>query len=424
MKFVGDVALGDFPPYFCRLNRALHPIMTDNQQAFQQYLAHTSEAPLGMEITYAEGIYLYGPEGKKYVDMISGICVSNVGHGAPEIVTAIREQAERYLHTMVYGESIMSPQVQYAQLLHKVLGEGFDQVYFLNGGTEANEAALKVAKKYTGRGKIISCHNSYHGSTHGSLSVSGNPDAKIGYGPLLPDVHHIAFNDFEGLREIDEQTACIIIEAIQGAGGVVLPKEGYLQAVKARCEEVGALMILDEIQTGFGRTGELFAHQTFGVKPDILVLGKALGGGLPMGAFVTRKEVLQVIHKNPILGHINTFGGGPVACAAGKALLEKIIRDELLAQIPQKEALLFQELQHPLVKEIRGKGLMFAILFETPEIGYKLREVVLKKGFLTIGFLSEPNGLRICPPLTITEEEIKMACQLLKDAMDEVGAVL
>ncbi|MEM9986821.1 MAG: aspartate aminotransferase family protein, partial [Bacteroidota bacterium] len=325
----------------------------------------------------------------------------------------------RYLHTMVYGESIMSPQVQYASKLAEVLGPGLDCVYFGNSGAEANEGALKVAKRFTGRNKIVAFHNSYHGSTHGALSVTGSSTMKQGYGPLLPQVTHLPYNDFAALEQIDSATAAVIIEAIQGAGGVMMPAEGYLQAVRKRCDDTGALLILDEIQTGFGRTGHLFAHQGLGFKPDILTLAKALGGGLPLGAFVTRAEIVSVIQANPVLGHINTFGGGPVSCAAGLALLNKILDENLMASIPAKEAILCHELRHPAIKQVRGKGLLMAAIFDDAASSQRVLQACLKRGLLTIGFLNINNGLRIAPPLTITEEQLREACRLFVGAVEE-----
>jgi len=388
------------------------------EQLFYQHVAQTSPASTALPIERAEGIYLYGANGEKWIDFISGICVSNVGHAAPEVIEAIQQQTSRYLHTHVYGEAVLAPQVQYATRLSEVLGEGLDYVYFGNSGAEANEGAMKVAKRYTGRQKIIAFENAYHGSTHGALSVSGNPEMRRGYGPFLPRIHFLPYNELSALEEVDRETAAVIIEAIQGAGGGIVPDEGYLQAVRQRCDEVGALMILDEIQTGFGRTGSLFAHQSLGFQPDILTLAKALGGGLPLGAFVTCKEVIEVIQSNPVLGHINTYGGGPVSCAAGLALLNKIIDENLVQQVAAKEALLLEHLKHPDIKALRGRGLLYAVLFENYEKAEKVRKAALKNGLLTIGFLNIDNGLRISPPLTITDVELVDACQRFVAAMN------
>ncbi len=390
-----------------------------NKALFLQHVAQTSPESMGLEIERAEGIYLYGTAGQRWIDFVSGICVSNVGHGAPEVVGAIQTQAASYLHTMVYGEAVMSPQVRYAHKLAEVLGPGLDCVYFGNSGAEANEGALKVAKRFTGRRKLVAFDNSYHGSTHGALSVTGSNYMKQGYGPLLPEVVHLPYNRFEALDQIDTDTAAVIIEAIQGAGGVMMPQPGYLQAVRQRCSDTGALMILDEIQTGFGRTGHLFAHQGFGFRPDILTLAKALGGGLPLGAFITRREVIEVIQANPVLGHINTFGGGPVSCAAGLALLNKILDERLMDAIPAKEAILCHRLRHPQLRELRGKGLLLAAIFDDYAAADRVRRACLDRGLLTIGFLNIDNGLRIAPPLTITEAELNDACDCFLAAIDE-----
>jgi acetylornithine/succinyldiaminopimelate/putrescine aminotransferase len=390
---------------------------------FYRHVAQTSPESIGIEVSHAQGIYLYGPEGERWIDFLSGICVSNVGHSAPEVVAAVQHQAARYLHTMVYGESIMAPQVQYAQLLAEVLGTGLEYVYFGNSGAEANEGALKVAKRYTGRQKLVAFHNSYHGHTHGALSVTGSDYMREGYGPFLPGVDFIRYNDFEDLSAIDEQTAAVIVEAIQGAGGVILPAPGFLPALRKRCDETGALLILDEIQTGLGRTGTLFAHQGMGFRPDILTLAKALGGGLPLGAFITRREVVEVIQDKPILGHINTFGGGPVACAAGHALLRKVIDEELAPQAIPKGQRIRERLEgHALLREVRGLGLLMALIFADFETADRVRRAALRRGLLTIGFLNIKNGLRISPPLTITEAEIDEAGDKLWAAMDEVAS--
>lgn len=394
--------------------------MESIRQQFFEHVALTAPTPIGIEVERAKGIYLYGPDGQRWIDFVSGICVMNAGHGQAQVIQAIRQQSQRYLHTMVYGESIMQPQVAYARKLAQALGTGLEKVYFLNGGTEANEAALKMAKKATGRPKIVACHHGYHGSTHGSLSVSGNPTMKQGYGPLLPQVVHIPYNDIPALAAIDGDTACIILEAIQGAGGCIVPDLGYLEAVRAACDQVGALMILDEIQTGFGRTGRLFAFQHTPVKPDIITLAKALGGGLPLGAFATRAELADVIRQDPILGHINTFGGGPVSAAAGLASLTYILDQELIGQVQDKSAIICHELRHPAIKVVRGMGLLLGVIFQEASVAEKVRQELLKRGLLTIGFLNIKNGLRVSPPLTISESELRMSCQIWQEAIEAV----
>ncbi len=393
-----------------------------SETAFYKHLAQTTPEATGIPIVRADGIYLYGPNGEQYMDAISGICVNNVGHNAPEVVQAIKDQSEKYLHPMVYGEYILEPQIAYATKLLEVLNGAFESVYFTNSGTEAIEGALKLAKRYTGRQEIISCWNSYHGSTHGSLSVSGNLERKQGYGPLLPMVRFIRYNAWEDVKQITEQTACVIIEALQGAGGMIVPQPGYLQAVKERCESVGALMILDEIQTGFGRTGSLFAHQFEEVVPDILVLAKALGAGIPLGAFIARKEVMQVLSHDPMLGHITTYGGNPLACAAGLALLNKVIDEELVGQIPNKEAIILNKLKHYRIRKLRGRGLMYALIMKDFEEVYQLKKAMLRRGMLSCFFLNIDNGLRITPPLTITEEEIHLMITGILKALEDISS--
>ena len=393
--------------------------MSELSSAFFQHVAQTSDDSIALEVERAEGVYLYSPEGKAYMDFISGICVSNVGHGAPEIISAIQAQSERYLHPIVYGEGIMSPQVQYAKALAQVLGPDLEVVYFTNSGAEAIEGAMKVAKKYTGRTEIVAFQDAYHGSTHGAMSVSGDPRAKEGYGPLLPNIRHLRFNEWSDLEAITSKTAACIIEPIQGAGGIILPQSGYLQAVRERCTETGTLFVLDEIQTGFGRTGALFAHQAYEITPDILVLAKALGGGLPLGAFISRPEIIDVIRRKPPLGFITTFGGHPVSCAAGHALLKKIQDDQLLATIPEKEQLLLEKLIHPAIQELRGKGLMYAMILEDRPKAEQVRQRALQNGLITIGFLSIDHGLRLCPPLTISTAELLLGIEILLASLSE-----
>lgn len=386
---------------------------------FYSHVAQTSPEPLGLEIASGRGSYLYAPDGTAYLDLISGIAVSNVGHSAPEVVAAVQQQAAAYMHTMVYGEHIQAPQVRYATRLVELLGENLNTVYFTNSGSEAVEGALKIAKKYTQRTEIIACHNAYHGSTHGALSVTDSW-IKEGYAPFLPEVRHIPFNDFQALSHITERTACFIVEPIQGEAGIILPAAGYLQAVQQRCREVGAIFILDEIQTGFGRTGAYFAHQKYGIMPDILLLGKALGGGMPLGAFIGRRELMSIISHNPILGHITTFGGHPLSCAAGLAAFNKLIDENLLASLPAKERLLQQRLTHSAIREVRGTGLMYVAVLDTFEHTYAAMHACLRRGVLTDWFLNMSFGLRICPPLTISERELAEGCDIVCAALSEV----
>lgn len=388
------------------------------EDLFYRHLARTADEAIDMEITHAQGVWLYGPAGKAWLDFISGICVTNVGHGAPEVVEAVQQQAARYLHAHVYGEVILSPQVRYAARLAELLGPGLDHVYFTNSGAEAIEGALKVAKKYTGRSEAVAFHHAYHGSTHGALSLTGNAGMKHGYGPLLPQITHLPYNDIDALPAITEQTAAVFMEVIQGASGAVAGEPAFLQAVRQRCDATGALLVLDEIQTGFGRTGRLFAHQAQGLRPDILVLAKALGGGLPLGALITREAVLSVIRRDPPLGFITTFGGHALACAAGHAALDKLLAEHLMDRVPVLEAILRERLHHPALRGLRGRGLLYAALFDDRDTAERVRLACLERGLLTIGFLSIGHGLRISPPLTISEAEMHLACDRLLAAID------
>jgi acetylornithine/N-succinyldiaminopimelate aminotransferase len=392
----------------------------NHKSLFHKHIAQTSPESIGLEIERAKGIYLYGPNGQKWIDFISGICVMNVGHGAPEVLEAVEKQSKAYLHTMVYGEAIQAPQVELADFLIRELDSRLDRVYFTNSGAEATEGALKIAKKFTGRAELISCFGAYHGSTHGALSVGGNPKKKVGYGPMLPQVKHIRFNSVEDLSQITEKTAAFIVEPIQGTGGIILPEPGYFQTVRERCDETGTLLIMDEIQTGYGRVGEKFAHHLYEVEPDILLLAKSLGGGIPLGAFISRTEIFEVIQQNPVLGHITTFGGNPLSCAAGLASFQKIVDEDIIAQIPAKEQILHQRLVHPSIKLIRGAGLLYAMLFEDYAFAEGMRRALLKAGLVTLGFINIDNGLRIAPPLTITEAELHHCCDIIIETLDHL----
>ncbi len=373
-------------------------------------LAQTSPFPIAWHIVSGEGCHLHTRDGKRYLDLVAGLAVNNVGHRHPKVVAAIKTQADKYLHVIPYGEFIQEPQVRFAEGLTSLLPGGLDSVYFVNSGTEANEAALKLAKRITGRTKLVACHKSYHGSTHGSLSITGNEEKKYRNRPLLPDVHFITFNSTEGLTLIDDQTAAVIIEPIQGDAGVRIPDLAWMHALRQRCDETGTMLIFDEVQTGFGRTGKRFAFEHFGVVPDILVLGKALGGGMPMGAFVSSRERMKLLTHNPVLGHITTFGGHPVACAAGLAALE-VLEEEALAENAERMGRLFKELLvHPAIKEVRGTGLMLAVDLGDAK---KVQQAVmgcLKRGVLGFWFLSCPTAFRIAPPLCITEDLVREAC--------------
>jgi acetylornithine/N-succinyldiaminopimelate aminotransferase len=388
--------------------------MPTQRELFYQHLAQTTPFPLALEIERAEGIYLYGKAGEKYMDLISGIAVSNVGHCNPEVVKAIREQSEKYLHLMVYGEYVQTPQVELATLLCSVLPEKLNSVYFTNSGAEAIEGAMKLAKRYTGRTEIIAFKDAYHGSTQGALSVMGNEKLKQAYRPLLPDV---IIADHNSLPVITEKTACVIIETIQGEAGVREFSKEFLQSLRKRCDETGTLLILDEIQCAFGRTGKLFAFEHYGIEPDILCLAKSLGGGMPLGAFIAPQEIMQSFTHNPMLGHITTFGGHPVCCAAGLAALNFLLREKhLVEEATQKGELIKQLLSHPAIKEVRGKGLLLAAEFESFEFNKAVIDRCIQQGVITDWFLFCDNSMRIAPPLTITVAETMKACDVIVES--------
>jgi acetylornithine/succinyldiaminopimelate/putrescine aminotransferase len=384
--------------------------MLTPRQLFLRHQAQTSEFPLLLEIERAEGVYMYTPEGRPILDLISGIGVSNVGHRHPRVLQAIHEQLDKYLHLMVYGELVQAPPARLAHALAATLPAPLDTVYFTNSGTEAIEGALKLAKRHTGRTGLVSAYNSYHGSTHGALSITGSEGFKNSYRPLLPGVTHLRYNELEDLALITEHTAAVVLETVQGEAGVRVPAPGYLPAVRQRCTEVGALLILDEIQCGFGRTGTQWAFEQFGVVPDILVCAKGMGGGMPIGAFISSPEIMIGFQTNPILGHCTTFGGHPVSCAAALATLQVIQEKNLLAGVAPKAARLRAGLQHPAIKEVRNCGLLMAVEFESFEVLKPIIDRALAhEGILTDWFLFCDNSLRIAPPLTITNEEIDEA---------------
>jgi len=388
------------------------------RQLFLSHNAQTTDFPLLLEFERAEGIYMYDKEGKAYIDLISGIGVSNLGHSNPYVVNAIKEQLDKYMHLMVYGEYVQTPQVRFAEKLISLLPQNLQSVYFTNSGAEAVEGAIKLAKRFTGRREIIAFYNSYHGSTHGALSVMGNEEFKQAYRPLLPGVNFIRFNNPGDLDKINDQTACVIIETIQGEAGVRVPGMDYMRALRKRCNETGTLLILDEIQAAFGRTGHLFAFEHFDIVPDILLLAKALGGGMPVGAFIASNVVMSALKENPILGHITTFGGHPVCCAAGLAALEVLLNENLVATVAEKAQLFRKTLVHPSIKEIRGKGLMLAIEFESFELNKKIIDRCIAHGVITDWFLHCSNAMRIAPPLIITHDEIKNACSVILEAVE------
>ena len=393
--------------------------MQTQRELFLQYQGQTSNNPLLLEFVKAEGVYMFDKEGNKCLDLISGIGVSSVGHGHPNVINAIKKQVNKYMHLMVYGEFVQTPQLQLAKVLAETLkGKIKNPVsFFINSGSEAVEVALKLSKRYTKRTKIVSAFNAYHGSTHGSLSVCGDENMKNAFRPLLPGVLNIKFNEKKDLGLIDKQTAAVIIEPIQGESGVRIPSVSYMKALRDKCNEVGALLILDEIQVGFGRTGKFWAFENFDIQPDIVVCAKGMGGGMPIAACIAEKEVMAVLKNNPILGHITTFGGNAVCAAAALATLQTILDERLIDSIKEKEELLKSLLVHSDIKEIRGKGLIFAIEFESYEILKPIIDKSINLGVLTDWFLFCDNAMRIAPPLTITKKEIKEACKIILEAI-------
>lgn len=393
----------------------------------KQFLAHvgqTSPSPMLVEVERAEGSFFYTPEGRRYYDLVAGVSVSNVGHANAAVVRAVQEQAARYMHVMVYGELVEAPQVRYAARIASLLPGGLESVYFVNSGAEAVEGALKLAKRFTGRTELISMRRAYHGSTHGSMSVMGAPEGeewKGAFRPLLPDVQAIEFNDPAQLDRITRRTACVLVEPVQGEAGVRVPQPGYLEALRRRCDEVGALLVFDEIQTGLGRTGELFAMQKYGVVPDIVCLAKAFGGGMPLGAFVARHEIMDTLQSNPVLGHITTFGGHPVCCAAGLAALEYLIEHHVVEQVEAKGALYEELLQgHPAVREIRRSGLLLAVELGSSERLYRIMELFKEAGIMSDWFLFCDTAFRISPPLTISEEEVRDSARIILGCLDRL----
>ncbi|MFZ5554977.1 MAG: aspartate aminotransferase family protein [Bacteroidota bacterium] len=392
--------------------------MSTQRQLFFQHLALTSDFPLALEISHAEGNYLIDVNGKKYLDLISGIAVSNLGHGHAKIKEAVIEQVNKNMHLMVYGEYVHSPQVKLAEKLCSLLPASLNNVYFVNSGAEAVEGALKLAKRFTGRTEIISCKNAYHGSTHGALSIIGDEEFKNAFRPLLPDVRQIVFNDFSQLEQITGKTACVIVEPVQGEAGIRPATKEYLEALRKKCTEQSVILIFDEIQSGYGRTGKLFAFEHYGVIPDVLLLAKGMGGGMPLGAFISSQEMMKTLRTNPVLGHITTFGGHPVCCAASLAALEEIVSPGIITTVTEKEKLFRQLLVHPAIREIRSKGLMMAVELESFE---KVQQVItrcIEKGVIVDWFLFCNNSLRIAPPLTISEEEIRMACGVILESLN------
>jgi acetylornithine/N-succinyldiaminopimelate aminotransferase len=395
--------------------------MLTNRQLFLQHLGQTSVTPMMLEIVRAEGIFMYGPHGERYMDLISGVSVSNTGHCHPKVVEAVRNQVGLYSHLMVYGEFIQSPQVKYAEHLARILPGSLNSCYFVNSGSEAVEGALKLAKRFTGRSRIISFKNSYHGSTHGALSIQGSEIYRNSFRPLLPDTFQITFNNEKSLDAIDDKTACVIIEPVQGEAGIIYPEDDFLSKIRNKCTLTGALLIFDEIQTGFGRLGYMFAIDRFRVIPDILLLAKALGGGMPLGAFISSREIMSALVTNPSLGHITTFGGHPVCCAAGMASLNVILEEKLIESCNSKSLLFKKNLVHPLIREVRGEGLLLAVRLTDPAYIQFIIAKAPDYGIVLDYFLFCDNSFRIAPPLIISEKEIESACDSLKKILNDAG---
>lgn len=388
-----------------------------NRQIFLNHIGQTSADPLALEIVSAKGSKMYDVNGKEYIDVIGGISVCNVGHGNPQVIDAIKHQAEDFMHVMVNGELVLSPQTAYAKLLTENLPSSLNAVFFTASGTEATEGAMKLAKRFTGRTQIAAFKNSYHGSTQGSLSIIGDEYWRNAFRPLLPDILHLEYNNYQGLDSIATDTACVIAETIQAEAGVVVPDKKWIQALRKKCTQTGTLLILDEIQCGFGRNGTLWAFEQFDVIPDILLLGKALGGGMPLGAFIADKKIMDSFTANPVLGHMNTFGGHPVCCAAGAAAMKFLLHENIIKEVFGKEKIFLENLNHPKIKNIRSRGLMIALEFQDFSENKKVIDALLEKGIFSDWFLFASNCLRIVPPLIITEDEIKKACSVITEVV-------
>lgn len=391
-----------------------------NRQIFLNHIGQTSPAPLALEIVKAEGCKLYDINNKQYIDLIGGISVCNIGHGNKKVIGAINKQINDYLHVMVNGELVLSPQTRYAKLLADNLPASLNSVFFTASGTEATEGAMKLAKRFTGRTQVAAFKNSYHGSTQGALSIMGDEYWRNAFRPLLPDILHLDFNSFESLESITEQTACVVAETIQAEAGVIVPHSAWMQALRKKCTDTGALLVLDEIQCGFGRNGTLWAFEQFNIIPDVLLLGKALGGGMPMGAFIADKRIMDSLTHNPVLGHINTFGGHPVCCAAGHASMQVLLQEKIVESVFEKEKVFLENLPSSKIKSIKSKGLMIALEFENFEVNKKVIDTLIANGVFTDWFLFAPQCLRIVPPLTITNEEIILACEIINKVVHKL----
>lgn len=389
------------------------------RQLFFQHIAQTSDAPIALEPVKAEGIYIYDSSGKKYIDAISGFSVANIGHSHPKVVQATQEQIASYMHLIVYGEFIEQPQVAYAKALVDLLPQNLNSVYFTNSGAEAVEGAMKLAKRVTNRSKIICFNKSYHGSTQGALSLIGDEYWRQAFRPLLPDIYHYNFNSKEAIDAIDDKTACVILEPIQAEAGIIKPNIEWLQQIREKCNKHCSLLIFDEIQSGFGRTGSLWAFEQFNVVPDILLLGKALGGGMPLGAFISDKKMMDTLSYNPVLGHITTFGGHPVSCTSGKAALEVLLKNNWINTVKEKEQLLKEYLVHTKIKQLNIVGLWCAIELESFEITKQIAKTCIENGVITDWFLFADNCLRIAPPLCISNEELQTMCNIILESIDK-----
>ena len=387
---------------------------------FFKHQAQTTPHPLGMEISFAEGSYIYDQNKTPYLDFVAGVSACSLGHRHPKVVEAIKKQLDSYMHVMVYGEYIQSPAVKLSKLLSEHLPPNLEKTYLTNSGTEAIDGAMKLARRYTGRSEIIAANNAYHGNTMGALSIMGYEERKQPFRPLIPDIRFIEFNEIEELSKITNKTAAVILETIQGGAGFIEPINGYLTKVQEKCNEVGALLILDEIQPGIGRTGKLFGFENYQCTPDVIVTGKGLGGGMPIGAFTASKQMMDSLSDHPKLGHITTFGGHPVIAAAALATLKEITSSTLIPETLEKEALIRQQLKHPLIKEIRGKGLMLALILETPEIANKIVIEAKENQLILFWLLYEPKAVRISPPLTISEEELAKGCAIILKILESI----
>jgi acetylornithine/N-succinyldiaminopimelate aminotransferase len=392
----------------------------NQRELFLRHIAQTSSAPLALEIVKADGALLYDANGKEYIDLIGGISVANVGHRHPKVIKAIKDQLDAYLHVMVYGEFIETPQVQYAKLLAEHLPASLNSVYFTNSGAEATEGAMKLAKRATNRTRIVALNNSYHGSTQGALSVIGSEYWRNAFRPLLPDILHYDYNSSEAVNAITGETACVIVETVQGEAGIIIPSKDWMKSLRKKCIETATVLILDEIQTGFGRTGKLWGFEHFEIIPDILLLGKALGGGMPLGAFIADRKLMGLLSDNPVLGHITTFGGHPVCCAAGMAAMKAMLDEGMVDEGKKREKLVRSLLNHSKIKSTRSFGLWLAVEFDSFETNKKVIDHCISNGVLTDWFLFAVNCLRISPPLIISEEQIKKACKIILQACETI----